>query len=263
MGRRSRYLVDRAKLTYGRAMAAVLFALVGVRDRRRLERIGTDYGGWYCDPTLLRRGSVAVCCGAGEDVSFDVALNARYGMRVLCVDPTARAVAHVRALLAAQRVGGTMLIEAGPLRYDLTGFDPDAFELIDAAVWSEDGTLKLFAPRDPTHVSYSALNLQHTSSVVTVRASTLSTLLNSRGIAEVALLKLDIEGAEYAVLRSMLSGTVRPRQLLVEFDQVNQPLTLGFWVELLGVLRALRGAGYALVHRERANHLFILRTAGS
>ncbi|MBS0379612.1 MAG: FkbM family methyltransferase [Proteobacteria bacterium] len=263
MGRRARYLIDRLKLTYGRAMAAVLFALVGVRDRRRLERIGTDYGGWYCDPSLLPQGGVAVCCGAGEDVSFDVALNARYRMRVLCVDPTARAVAHVRALLAAQRAGSTMLIEAGPLTYDLAGFNPAAFELIDAAVWSEDGTLKLFAPRDPTHVSYSALNLQHTSSVVTVRATTLATLLAARGIGAIALLKLDIEGAEYAVLRSMLSGAVRPRQLLVEFDQVNQPLNPAFWLELLGVLRALRAAGYALVHRERANHLFILTAPGS
>ena len=111
-------------------------------------------------------------------------------------------------------------------------------------------------------MSYSALNLQHTSEQVTVQASTLRSLLDARDVTVVALLKLDIEGAEYAVLRSMLASGVRPRQLLVEFDQVNQPLGPLFWVELLAVVRELQAAGYRLAHRERANHLFVLQPHG-
>jgi hypothetical protein len=76
-------------------------------------------------------------------------------------------------------------------------------------------------------------------------------------VARLSLLKIDIEGAEYEVLRSMLRAGIFPEQLLVEFDQVNQPLTPLFWVELVRVLRALRDAGYRLVHRERANYLFV------
>ena len=60
------------------------------------------------------------------------------------------------------------------------------------------------------------------------------------------------------VLRSMLRAGIFPEQLLVEFDQVNQPLTPLFWVELVRVLRALRDAGYRLVRRERANYVFVL-----
>ena len=76
-----------------------------------------------------------------------------------------------------------------------------------------------------------------------------------------ALLKVDIEGAEYEVLRSMLAAGVRPEQLLVEFDQINQPLSPLFWVELVRVLRELRDAGYRLVHRERSNYVFVLNSA--
>jgi len=122
-----RYLVDRARLTYGRTLAAVLQRTLGRAAPHSLQRIGTDYGGWYCVPALMRPGDTAICCGAGEDISFDVALNARYGMRVLCVDPTARAVQHVRAVLRAQQSNRPMLIEAGPLTYDLAGFDPQRF----------------------------------------------------------------------------------------------------------------------------------------
>jgi hypothetical protein len=76
-------------------------------------------------------------------------------------------------------------------------------------------------------------------------------------VVRLSLLKLDIEGAEYEVLRSMLGAGILPEQLLVEFDQVNQPLTPLFWVELVQVLRSLRNAGYRLVRRERANYVFV------
>jgi len=81
------------------------------------------------------------------------------------------------------------------------------------------------------------------------------------GVERISLLKLDIEGAEYEVLRSMLADGVRPEQLLVEFDQVNQPLTPWFWLELLRIIRELRRAGYRLMFRERANYLFVLSAA--
>jgi len=256
------YLKARAKLAFGRGMAAFADA-VFLRPFRplRLVRIGTDYGGWYCCGDLLGPGRAAMCCGAGEDVSFDVALNSKWGMRIVCVDPTPRSISHVRSLMAAGRNGQSMPIEAGPSSYDLTGFRESDFMFVDCAVWSSDGSLELFAPRNPAHVSYSAVNLQHTSETIRVRSRTIGSLLDEFGIARLALLKLDIEGAEYEVLRSMIDEGALPEQLLVEFDQINQPLSVFFWIELYGVLRALREAGYRLVHRERANYSFVLSSA--
>ena len=154
-----------------------------------------------------------------------------------------------------------MPIESGPLRYELDGFRPSDFTFLPQAVWSEDGFLELFAPSDPAHVSYSALNLQHTSEHIRVPSKTVESILNQAGVAALSLMKLDIEGAEHAVLRTMLASSVRPKQLLVEFDQVNQPLTPLFWVDLLQMLRKLRAAGYRLVRRESANYAFVLSSA--
>lgn len=256
------YLIARLKLAFGRTMASLADAAFLRRDPAlELVRIGTDYGGWYCSRVLLSRGGAALCCGAGEDISFDVALNANWDMRIICVDPTPRAIHHVASLLAAGREGRRMLIEAGPMSYDLTGFREAAFSFVPRAVWSSDGVLNLFAPKDPAHVSYSAMNLQHTEQTIQVRSSTVGSLLGEFGLAHLSLLKLDIEGAEYEVLRYLLSAEIFPDQLLVEFDQVNQPLTPLFWIELVRTLRALRTAGYRLVHRERANYVFIKLSA--
>jgi FkbM family methyltransferase len=256
------YLLPRIKLAFGRTMAMLTsLALLRRDETLPLVRIGTEYGGWYCCRTLLGPGRTAMCCGAGEDISFDVALNARWSMRIICVDPTPRSVVHVQALLAASREGRPMSIEAGPAVYDLTGFRPEHFTFCARAVWSSDGTVALFAPRNPVNVSYSAVNLQRTSDTIRVRSNTVHSLLTEFGVERISLLKLDIEGAEYEVLRSMVADGVRPEQLLVEFDQVNQPLTPWFWVELLRIIRELRRAGYRLVFRERSNYLFVLSAA--
>jgi FkbM family methyltransferase len=256
------YLVARLKLAFGRAMAALADVAFLRRERTlQLVRLGTDYGGWYCCRALLGPDRIAMCCGAGEDISFDVALNAKWGMRIICVDPTPRSIRHVESFLAASRDGRPMLIEAGPLIYETAGFREANFAFVASAVWSSDGALELFAPKNPAHVSYSAMNLQHTSEMIQVRSSTIGSLLRDFGVGRLSLLKLDIEGAEYEVLRSMLSAGILPEQLLIEFDQINQPLTPLFWVELVHILRALRDAGYRLVHRERANYVFVLRPA--
>lgn len=261
-GRATAYFVPRIKMAFGRAMAALGDIAFLRRDRKLpMVRIGTEYGGWYCYRPLLTPESTAMCCGAGEDVSFDVALNAEWGMRIVCVDPTPRSIRHVASLLAANRQGCQALIESGPLQYEMAGFREKNFTFVERAVWSKDGTLDLFAPKDPAHVSYSAVNLQHTVDKIQVRSSTVPSIIKELGLARLSLLKLDIEGAEYEVLRAMLAAGVLPEQLLVEFDQVNQPLTPWFWVELLRTLHQLRKTGYRLVHRERANYSFILVSA--
>lgn len=256
------YVVPRIKFAFGRSIARLCDIAFLRRDQGlQMVRIGTDYGGWYCCRSLLIPGTTALCCGAGEDVSFDVALNAKWGMRIVCVDPTPRSIQHVTSLLAASCQGRPAMIEGGPIQYELTGFREACFTFIPRAIWSKEGTVELFAPKDPAHVSYSAVNLQHTADTIQVQASSVKSLVEELGIARLSLLKLDIEGAEYEVLSAMLKAGILPEQLLVEFDQVNQPLTPLFWVQLLRALSALRNAGYRLVCRERANYSFVLVSA--
>ena len=85
----------------------------------------------------------------------------------------------------------------------------------------------------------------------------LDTLLAERGIAELALLKLDIEGAEYAVLDALLAGGLRPAQLLVEFDELNAPQSPAVGARVGRRVRALLAEGYRLARVADANFLFV------
>jgi len=253
--------VKRLRYALGRVLRLVLVILYREPGPLVLERFGTRYGGWWCGASLLAPGQTALCAGAGEDVSFDVALNARLGLRVICVDPTPRAVAHVARLVAAAAGGRDCAIEAGPELYDLAGFDAGRFEMVPCALWREDGTLRLYAPEDPAHVSHSALNLQRTSQYIEVPSRRVASLLRERGVGDPALFKLDIEGAEYEVLDDLLASGARPAQVLVEFDELHSPLSPMALLRVGRRVRALRGAGYALVAAEQCNFVFLRRDA--
>ena len=55
---------------------------------RRLRRIGSDYGGYCVDPSLIPPDAVVYSVGVGEDISFDLSLIEQYGFIVHAFDPT-------------------------------------------------------------------------------------------------------------------------------------------------------------------------------
>lgn len=226
------------------------------RGRAHLSRVGSSYGGWWLCPSLLGQGSYALCCGAGEDISFDAALNSRFGMRVICVDPTPRAVKHVERVLEAARSGGAR--ESGlPESEFLAGFDAERFSFVPHAVWSCERTLRFYEPQNQQHVSHSAVNLQRTDRYIEVPAETPAKIVSRFGTTTVALVKLDVEGSEYEVLRSMLDARLLPEQILLEFDEFHHPLSWSYPVRVIDWIRRLAAQQYRLVHVEGSNFLFL------
>jgi FkbM family methyltransferase len=198
-----------------------------VNQRSGAVRLGSDYGGWWIPERLLDGPGVAYCAGAGEDITFDMAL-LDLGFVVRTLDPTPRAVAHIRSL-------------------EITS---DSFSFLPVALWSEDTTLTLYAPSDPTHVSHSALNLQHTAESLDVVAISLPTAMRRCGDEWIDLLKMDIEGAEVAVIPSIGELAHPPMALCIEFDAARP------YRRLLNLAATLRAQGYRTVRCDGRNVLF-------
>jgi FkbM family methyltransferase len=196
-----------------------------------LVRLGTDYGGWWLPEFILRPGAVAYCVGAGEDISFDLALHDR-GMRVVTIDPTPRAVSHVKAVAPKS----------------------DRFAFVPVGLWDTASELRFYYPRDPATAACSVVNIQHTSEYFTAKVDTLRKLMDDLGDNHIDVLKLDIEGAEHRVIESFIADGVRPVVLCVEYDQ---PVPIR---SVLRSIRLLQQSGYRLLRIEFWNYTFVLAT---
>src|SRR5581483_401268 len=148
--------------------------------------------------------------GAGEDISFDIELN-KCGLRVFTLDPTPRAREHVKQVLESADDGRRIPINQSATDfYDLHAFDKNRLTLLDVGLWSEDTSMRFFAPKDRSHVSHSIVNLQHTDEWFEAKCLTLQSVCRLENISRIDILKLDIEGAEYAVIKYLVESGIRP-----------------------------------------------------
>jgi FkbM family methyltransferase len=192
-----------------------------------------------------------VSCGLGEDASFDVDFASAFHATVIIVDPTPRAITHFTEMKA--RVGQPAVVNYAKggkqpaTAYDLRAVSACALILEPSALWTENTRLKFYAPQNPDDVSHSIVDLQCTSShsdrYLEVTAVTLETLIEKYALSTIPLMKLDIEGAEVKVIQSALDKRIFPRQLLVEFDEMNFPSDRSK-KNAEDTDRALRQAGY-------------------
>jgi FkbM family methyltransferase len=192
-----------------------------------MTRAGSDYGGWFI-PDDMPAGALCYCIGVGRDATFDIALAAR-GAEVHSFDPTPLSVAY---MAETPHPGVT--------------FHP-------WGLWSEDTTIRLYAPADPRHSSHFFRDLHQTGKYHEVPCYRLSTIREKLGHGEIYLLKMDIEGSWYDTLHEFVPAGILPRFLGVEFDSPAPP------TRVAATVRLLEGAGYRLVRQEGDNVTFMRR----
>lgn len=202
--------------------------LVQVTPAEGMIRLGSAYGGWdFLDRDYLH-GATIVSAGLGVDASFDVEFARRYGATILLVDPTPKAIAHYRDLVAKAGEPATQSYITGghqPMgAYPMDWTDGSQLKLAPYALWHEAGKMRFFMPSDSSHVSHSLINFQQGYNAeaehIEVDAIRLSNLIEQESLAHPALMKFDIEGAEIEVLQSMIEDDIKPKQLLIEYDEL-------------------------------------------
>src|SRR5713101_7131829 len=74
------------------------FAPPRVQAKYALSEVGSAYGGYFLDSSLIEPDPIVYSLGVGEDISFDLALIQQFGVTIHAFDPTPR----VREWLASQ-----------------------------------------------------------------------------------------------------------------------------------------------------------------
>jgi FkbM family methyltransferase len=207
---------------------------VGVEFDAESVFLGTSYGGYEVLPELLDRESVVYSFGIGEDISFDLGMIERFGCQVHGFDPTPRS-----------------------LRWLETQALPSSFHVHGYGVADYDGVARFAPPANPAHVSHSVLR-GHQGERIELPVKRLATVVRELGHERLDVLKLDIEGAEYGVLRDLLATGPLPRQILVEFHHGTGGVELD---ETEVALAELSRAGYRVFDaRDTGREFSLVRT---
>ena len=172
-----------------------------------LEHYGNRHADWSVPADFVSASSIVYSFGIGEDASWDMQLIAAKGCVIHAFDPTPKSLAWVGREI----------------------FEP-RFLVHPWGLAAEDGTIDLWLPANPSHVSASCRPSPSMSSIrIRVPCRSLPSIMAELGHSRVDVLKMDIEGAEYEVLDSIINdGTIsRIGALLVEFHHWMPSFRLG------------------------------------
>ena len=180
---------------YLRAYPAWQFAPPQIAVPGYLKRFGSEHAGYYLNESLVSANAIVYSLGIGKDISFDLSLIARFGVPIEAFDPTP----GVRDWLARQSL-------------------PPQFQFHSVGIAAHDGAETFYLPPRPDWVSHSVVPArQYASASVRLRVTRLSTAMRLLGHRQIDVLKMDIEGAEYAVIDEIVREQIPVTQLLVEF----------------------------------------------
>ena len=149
-------------------------------------------------PELLNASSVVCSFGVGNDISFDLAMIQQFGATVHGFDPSPDAIRFVASQI------------------DL----PSRYHFHPYGLGSIDGDAEFFRPAKGAMYSLKAAAEQSDASRVSLPVERLSaTILDALDIGFIGVLKMDIEGAEYAQIDSIVENAGSIGQLLIEFHR--------------------------------------------
>jgi FkbM family methyltransferase len=134
--------------------------------------------------------------GIGEDVSFDLSLIRQFGLQVFAFDPTPKAVAYVRNQSLPRNV-----------------------HFHEYGISDYDGTAHFYPPENPDHASYSTVpRTSYAKIPVEAQVYRLQTIAGFLEHTRIDILKLDIEGGEFGVIKDIVATSrLHISQILVEY----------------------------------------------
>lgn len=192
-----------------------------------MNRLGTNYGGWYVPSGMnLNETSVVYSGGVGEDISFDLLLQNKYNCRIYLIDPTSRAKKHYDEVKQYYKNSATLTNTTftGDVQTDyhscIKSLTPnfDKFKFLNLGIWKGREELKFYKQTNDQYVSQSLVENMFGKDYDIVKVDSIKNIMEKEGNENIDLLKLDIEGAEIEAINQMLNDKIYPKYVLIEFD---------------------------------------------
>lgn len=229
---------------------SIFLTTLGFRDNSSsiaLRRFGSNYGGWWIPVFWLNSDKEAfmVSAGLGFDTSFDKSL-LEAGFSVIGLDPL------------------TECCDVALL--NLSSFQN--VKILNKGISTFSGSQQFYEPRIKGHDSWSTINAQEVQDprIARYEVISLADLLvqNPQILAsKLRYLKMDIEGAELAILQESFAEVTKFNFVGIEMDFLSLIPFLAFRKRICrirlarNIHSAFKSSGYSFIHNENFNFFWI------
>lgn len=156
--------------------------------------LGNRQARWIVASKLLDQNKIVYSFGVGTDISFDLSLIEKYGCEVFAFDPTPKSIAWIKEQTL-----------------------PKKLKFLEYGVSDNDEVIIFYPPANANHVSYSTKADDCNQKGIQLPVYRLISIMNNLGHKKIDLLKIDIEGSEYNVIKDLIKSNIDIKQILVEF----------------------------------------------
>lgn len=231
-----------------------------VKPLKNLSYFGSERHGYMVPDNFLASNSICYCVGAGEDISFDTELKIAFDSRVYIFDPSPYGINHFNEVNDYVNHGTPLTLDKtlAPYVYHISSKQFSEIKFVPVGLWDEKKTLKFYDPEKENYSSHSAILFTDSKKFIEAPVNRLSNLMKELDHQHIDLLKIEIEGAEYKVIDTIIEDKLNVKAILVEFDEVYNTTDKSFHFRIKKSCDRLRKAGYVLAHSTVAlKRLFI------
>lgn len=231
-----------------------------VKPLKNLSYTGSERHGYMVPDNFLNSSSICYCVGAGEDISFDTELKIKFGADVYIFDPSPYGINHFNEVKEFVTNGTPLSLDKtlAPYNYKISVKQFAEIKFIPVGLWDEKKILKFYDPERENYSSHSAYLFTDSKSFIEAPVDRLSNLMKELKHTHIDLLKIEIEGAEYKVIDTIVKDKLDVKVILVEFDEIYNSSGKSFHFRIKKSCDQLKKAGYILAHSTVAlKRLFI------